>query len=223
MGKAARIVDAVAALDDLVLPLLSTAFPDPVEAEELRPSVDLSTVVSADVDVLVAWGSFAQGPQRSGRHQRHSRGSYRLRTSRTALQAVRSVQVSPAPQVSPVQLVSDWIGELDERDAAIPATGSSGSNRPRWTRSACASASPENGFASWRVGLVERVNTLLSGSRWTVVRWAVHQLRVGLGAYAPGAGGSYLRRRRLRVLRVRNPALARGVREVRRETRQPAS
>ncbi|MDF2092584.1 sigma factor-like helix-turn-helix DNA-binding protein [Knoellia sp. 3-2P3] len=184
VGKAARIFDAVRDVDDAALPILSSlAFP--AGAREADPSVVDTSHVTADLELLVEWGFFAQSATTAGGVIEALRGDKLPADVAASVEALRALPVNAAAQSSPVEILAQWIAALEPRDAAIlrhrlvkfePLTLDEIGSQFRITRERVRQLEGK---------LITRINQQLVTADWTPVRWAVHQLRVGLGAFAP--------------------------------------
>ena len=184
VGKAQRILSAVRDIDAAVLPILSSlAFPTSATGTEAT-TVDI-TPVAADLEVLVAWGAFAHGATTAGGVVQSLAGGKLPTDVNVSLQALRALPVKAKTRSTPVDILGAWIASLESRDAAIlrhrlvkfePLTLDQIGSRFGVTRERVRQLEGK---------LVQRIDHQLLADDWTPVRWAVHQLRVGLGAFAP--------------------------------------
>lgn len=184
VGRAERILDAVRDVDGAVLPILSSlAFPtNPQEAE---PLIVDTAPVTTDLELLVEWGSFAQGATTAGGVIEALRGDTLPADVTASVDALRALPVNATAQPSPVETLAKWIAALEPRDAAILRH-----RLVKFEPLTLDDIGSQFGITRERVRqlegkLIKRINQQLVIADWTPVRWAVHQLRVGLGAFAP--------------------------------------
>jgi len=185
-GKLRQIVELLDEVEENVCAVLAElAFDSAGDGGDVEESVIDSHMTEEPLGTLAAWGAFANGATTLGELDAVLRSEPMPADVELAVRALAAVPLHAPTTGDPMRILMGWVESLGERDSDILR-----SRVVQFEPATLDDIGKRHGVTRERIRQVESqlaagLRAKVSEQEWTSVRWAVHRLREGLGAYAP--------------------------------------